>query len=271
MLILFRAVCRLLSVVFILLSFVIVIMPIVGCIETFRRDKSASIALACQMLMCRLTLKIINVEIRHNLDAKNFSHKGQLLIANHVSYFDVLCIASLIPTCFLGKSEIQKWPLIRRVGQVAKAIYVVRESMASRLSCLLKLKRELEFRNYTIFPEGTTSTAISPSGDSWFDGFAYIASQDSLNVWALALHYDNHFDRAWVDDMNLIGHFWRTMKGSGIIISIKAKKLNFDHDSRLRPYSKSVLRDLQNDCLENYKQLNCETRINSVPAALLAK
>ena len=49
-------------------------------------------------------IKIINVEIRHNLDAKN-QYKGQLLIANHVSYFDVLCIASLIPTCFWARAK----------------------------------------------------------------------------------------------------------------------------------------------------------------------
>ena len=138
---LLRAICRLMGVVFILLSFVVIIIPLAGIVEYFRNDPRRSLALGCQQVMCKIALWIINTEIRHDIDTKNFARQGQLLIANHVSYFDVLCIASILPMSFLGKSEIKKWPLIRNLGSAAMAIYVVRDSMHSRVSCLLKLKK----------------------------------------------------------------------------------------------------------------------------------
>ncbi len=251
-----RAICRLIGVVFILISFVVIVIPIAGLLDYFRNDPRRSLALGCQQAMSKIALWIVNTEIRHDIDIKNFEPQGQLIIANHVSYFDVLCIASILPMSFLGKSEIRKWPLIRNLGSAARAIYVVRDSMQSRVACLLELKRELKSRNYTLFPEGTTTTSVYPTAEKWFDGFAYIAAQKDLNVWALCIEYDRHEDRAWVDDMDLISHFWRTVKGDKLIICVKAKKLDCAQGQKLRPFSRKVLADLKDDCIRTQEQLN---------------
>ena len=91
---------------------------------------------------------------------------------------------------FLGKRD-KKMAFIRNLGS-AMAIYVVRDSMHSRVSCLLKLKKRS--RNYTLF-RGHNTTSVYPTDVKWFDGFAYIAAQKDLSVWALCIEYDRHVDR----------------------------------------------------------------------------
>ena len=36
---------------------------------------------------------------------------GTLLVANHVSWFDVALIGAIMPVSFMAKSEVKKWPL----------------------------------------------------------------------------------------------------------------------------------------------------------------
>ena len=144
-------------------------------IERFRKDPSHLLALRSQQLICKTALWFLNTDLDHNIDLKTFENKKQLIIANHVSYFDILIAGSILPLSFLGKSEIKKWPLIKNLGTAAKVIYVVRDSMASRASTLFQLKRELHDRNYLLFQKerqrqtytqqektGLTVSAISP-------------------------------------------------------------------------------------------------------------
>ena len=56
--------------------------------------------------------------------------------------------------------------------------------------------------------------------------------------------------------MDLISHFWRTVKGEKLIISVKAKKLDCANGKKLRPFSREVLAKLKEDCIKTHEQLN---------------
>ncbi len=83
---------------------------------------------------------------------------GALLVANHVSWLDILAIASCAPAIFVAKSEVRDWPAIGWLAARAQALFLKRSSGRS----LLRVKNRiaallLEGRNVVIFPEGTTS------------------------------------------------------------------------------------------------------------------
>lgn len=87
-----------------------------------------------------------------------------LLVANHLSYLDVLVLGASAPGTFVCKREVSSWPLIGSLLRQARTLFVDRSSRrdASRLAL------ELGARSYDelviLFPEGTTSpgTEILP-------------------------------------------------------------------------------------------------------------
>jgi 1-acyl-sn-glycerol-3-phosphate acyltransferase len=83
---------------------------------------------------------------------------GALLVANHVSWLDILAIASHMPAVFVAKSEVRNWPAIGWLAARAGTLFLKRSSGRS----LLRIKNRvgallLAGRNVALFPEGTTT------------------------------------------------------------------------------------------------------------------
>ena len=47
---------------------------------------------------------------------------GTLLVANHVSWFDVALIGAIMPVSFMAKSEVKKWPLFGQLAWLNNAL-----------------------------------------------------------------------------------------------------------------------------------------------------
>jgi len=85
---------------------------------------------------------------------------GALIIANHRSYVDIVAIGGLVEACFIGKADIQSWPVLRTTFRVSNTIFVERDNPASgrrvRQQVTDRLQRGLSIIN---FAEGTTHDA----------------------------------------------------------------------------------------------------------------
>ena len=44
--------------------------------------------------------------------------RGSLIVANHLSWFDIVVIGALMPLSFVAKSEVRGWPLFGHFGAV---------------------------------------------------------------------------------------------------------------------------------------------------------
>ena len=81
-----------------------------------------------------------------------------LIVANHVSWLDVIALAACAPAVFICKSEIAAWPgigwLLKRVG----TIFIRRGSLRDvwRVNNVLR-ERFAAQKSVAAFPEGTTS------------------------------------------------------------------------------------------------------------------
>jgi 1-acyl-sn-glycerol-3-phosphate acyltransferase len=132
---------------------------------------------------------------------------GTLLVANHVSWLDILAIASHTPAAFVAKSEVRAWPAIGWLAARAGTLFLRRSSGRS----LLRVKERigallLEGRNVTLFAEGTTTGG---SGLLPFRSGLMQAAVDSIRpVQAVAIAYYDGDGRlsaaaAFIDTMSL--------------------------------------------------------------------
>lgn len=84
-----------------------------------------------------------------------------ILVANHISWLDIVVLMSIAPSRFLSKDEVARWPLIGWLAQRAGTVFIRRgggetDAAAQHLSRLIELRDRVLF-----FPEGT-STAGEP-------------------------------------------------------------------------------------------------------------
>src|SRR5262245_59652882 len=128
-----------------------------------------------------------------------------LLVANHVSWLDVLALAAVQPAAFVCKSEIAAWPaigwLLKRVGTV----FIVR----ARRRDILRVNDARRARlaageTVALFPEGTTTdgSLVLPFRPALFQP----AVERGLSVYPAALSY-SHPAAAFVGGMT----FWSSL------------------------------------------------------------
>ena len=83
-----------------------------------------------------------------------------LLVSNHLSYLDILCISAITPAVFVSKAEVRKWPLFGWLATRAGTVFVERE----RRTQVGAVNREIESALASgvlvvIFPEGTSTNS----------------------------------------------------------------------------------------------------------------
>lgn len=85
-----------------------------------------------------------------------------IVASNHLSYLDVLVLASVSPQVFLAKAEVRKWPLMGKYAEWAGTQFIDRKRRAD------VARQNAEFRHIvendavqTIFLEGTSSGGAS--------------------------------------------------------------------------------------------------------------
>ncbi|HYV44929.1 MAG TPA: lysophospholipid acyltransferase family protein [Myxococcaceae bacterium] len=132
---------------------------------------------------------------------------GSMVVSNHRSYLDIPALVSLVPSLFVAKQEVGRWPLLGRAADLSGTIFVRRDDRWSGARAARAIRRALRRRQtVTIFPEGTT---FEGPGVLPFDpGCFRLASLMRMPVVPVALEYGRAQD-AWTDpdDGTFVGHF----------------------------------------------------------------
>jgi len=132
---------------------------------------------------------------------------GALLVSNHVSWLDILAIASHTPSIFVAKKEVRDWPAIGWLAARAGTLFLQRSSGRSLLrvkNCIAA--QLLAGRCVAVFPEGTTG---SGSGVMPFrPGLLQAAVDGARPVQPVAIAYYGvdgkpSRDAAFIDGMTL--------------------------------------------------------------------
>ncbi len=80
--------------------------------------------LVVRRLWCRGTAWLLGVRI--TLAGRPFTDCPTLLVANHVSYLDVLALGAFVDGTFIAKSEVAGWPLFGTLGKLTRTLFVRR-------------------------------------------------------------------------------------------------------------------------------------------------
>jgi len=94
--------------------------------------------------------------IRHSASGRLPQH-GALLVANHVSWLDVVVILAHAPACLLAKREVRGWPLIGRLAATLGTVFVDRSKPKSLPATVDRVRANIAGGGVVaVFPEGTT-------------------------------------------------------------------------------------------------------------------
>lgn len=97
------------------------------------------------------------VEVRvHNAERLR-NARGAVVIANHVSWFDIPPLASVVPWCsFVAKAELRKVPLFGFAAECAGIVFIDRDNRKSAFESYEVAAKEVQRgRAIVVCPEGT--------------------------------------------------------------------------------------------------------------------
>ncbi|NJN45349.1 MAG: 1-acyl-sn-glycerol-3-phosphate acyltransferase [Candidatus Competibacteraceae bacterium] len=154
-------------------------------------------------------------------------HAGTaLLVANHISWLDIFCIAAVCPTHFLAKQEVAAWPLFGWLCRRAGTAFIRRGSENGAGEAAEQLTWRLrQGGRILIFPEGT-----STSGESvkrFYPRLFQAALHARCPVQAIALRYPDPNDPLginrtvpFIGNDEFISHLWRLLGEQSIAVEL---------------------------------------------------
>jgi 1-acyl-sn-glycerol-3-phosphate acyltransferase len=146
-------------------------------------------------------------------------HGPLLLVANHVSWLDIVVLLASCPCRFVSKAEIGRWPVLGTLARAAGTLFITRESKRDALRVVHYMAANLHPGSdavLAIFPEGTTSNGLQvlPFHANLFQA----AISANAPVQPLALRFEDvttgqiSLAACYIDDDTFVGSVWRTLK-----------------------------------------------------------
>jgi 1-acyl-sn-glycerol-3-phosphate acyltransferase len=146
-----------------------------------------------------------------------------LLVANHLSYLDIMIFGAALPCYLVSKAEISRWPLFGPLARSGGTIFVDRSSRASAEQVTEEIAERLKGSVPVLFfPEGTsTDGTLLP----FHSRFYVPAVNAGLPITAAAVRYipeDGSAERelCWFGDAGFLPHLFRVLGGPGFSAQI---------------------------------------------------
>lgn len=105
--------------------------------------------------VARSLLRTLGVAVRQHGPAPR---PGSLLVANHVSWLDVLALLTVTPLSLVAKREVGSWPAVGVMARASRVIFIDRTRPKGLPATVTEVAGALRAgRTVAVFPEGTTS------------------------------------------------------------------------------------------------------------------
>lgn len=174
---------------------------------------------------CRVMCAIIGIEVRES--GRLAGESPRFVVANHVSWTDIIALASRYPLVFLAKSEVSAWPVLGFLARLQGTVFVERGNRRAIPIVNAALAERLrQGEDIVVFAEGTSSDG---AGVLKFNAshFAMLSDLAAANTAAptlapAAILYTERksapggrLDVGWYGDMTFLPHLWSLMKRGG--------------------------------------------------------
>jgi len=145
-----------------------------------------------------------------------------LIVANHISWLDILVMHAARHCRFVSKSDIRDWPLVGMLATGAGTLYIERTSRKDALRMVKDMAEAMKNGDVVaVFPEGTTSDGreLLPFHANLIQ--AAIAAEAPVQPVSLkfvdAATGQPSFAPCYIGDDTLVGSMWRTLSAPAII------------------------------------------------------
>jgi 1-acyl-sn-glycerol-3-phosphate acyltransferase len=144
-----------------------------------------------------------------------------LLVANHLSWLDILVMHAARYCRFVAKSDVKQWPLVGTLATGGGTLYIEREKRRDAMRVVHHMAESLRAGEIVaIFPEGTTGdgTGVLPFHANLIQ--AAVSARSPVQPVALRF-IDTATGRdsatpLYLDDQTLVASVWRTVAGPSL-------------------------------------------------------
>lgn len=184
---------------------------------------------------CALAIKILGVRIRLSSRLRaQLETQAALVVGNHLSYLDILVLASQIRLCFVTSVEMKETPFLGHITLLGGCLYVERRSKENLSQEIREITSALRNGHHVVvFPEATSTNGESVLR---FRSPLFQAAIDAgAPVQPLALNYRTidgvpltlrNRDRiCWYGDMTFHGHITDIVTAREIEVDVDASPL----------------------------------------------
>jgi 1-acyl-sn-glycerol-3-phosphate acyltransferase len=142
-----------------------------------------------------------------------------LFVSNHVSYFDIIALGSLVPASFVAKADVARWPVFGFLARICRTVFVDRNASDPREQIDTIRRRLDKPESLIVFPEGTSSdgSRVLPFKSTLFAS----VEREPIIVQPISICYTRlngiPIGRAyrpfyaWFGDMDLAPHLWSAL------------------------------------------------------------
>jgi 1-acyl-sn-glycerol-3-phosphate acyltransferase len=164
----------------------------------------------------RQLLSIFNIGIRVEGQPPMHRRGGCLIVANHVSWLDIIVLNAIHPSRFIAKSEVNDWPVIGWLTRRCGTVFIERAKRHNTSMVNRQIIRLFEQDvSIGLFPEGTTTDGkqVAP----FHSALIQPAIDAGIRIQPMALRYrekDGEPGSAavFVGDMTLAQSIWQILR-----------------------------------------------------------
>ncbi len=221
---------RLVLVLVIVVTLTILISPIQALLLYVSRPTASRVAIFWH----RFVLWMFGIKV-HKIGVPAKEHP-LLLVANHISWKDILVLGSVQPLSFIAKADMKFWPVLGQLAMLQRTIFVEREQRRKAGEQANEIADRLsEGDVIVLFAEGTTSDGnrILPFNSSLLGAAqrALVSSEKTqVAIQPIAIAYTSmhgvalgRFHRpeaAWPGDVALGGHLFNIVKQGALDVEL---------------------------------------------------
>ena len=166
-------------------------------------------------------LRIMGIE----LQVHGRAHAGPvLLVANHISWLDIVVMLAAQYCRFVAKSELKAWPLVGPLATAAGTLYIERASSRDALRVVHHMAERLQAGDVlAVFPEGTTGDGVHVL--PFYANLLQAAIAAQAPAQAVGLRFVDawgqpSFAPCYVGDDTFVGSVWRTLCARGLVVHV---------------------------------------------------
>ena len=155
-----------------------------------------------------------------------FRAGAKLVVANHVSWLDILAVHAVCPEArFVSKADVKQWPLVGRLVDSAQTLYLERERKRDALRVVHQIAEALKAGDtVAAFPEGTTGDGVTLL--PFHANLLQAAIATETPVQPVALRYADAAHAVspaaqWLGDTTLAGSLWKLAGAQGLVVHVR--------------------------------------------------